>query len=167
MRRSSNIWAAESEPFAVFASDSMCRDLNGLCTTRRVRDVLLSSPPRSASRPRALDAGTVGRAYREERHCLDAEQERRVAVAAGPLLSKLVWHHTPKHASWLNMAEIEISVLTKQSLDRRIATLEGVQQEIAPWSRKRNRSKATINWTFNRKDARRVFPELYRRKLAG
>jgi hypothetical protein len=89
------------------------------------------------------------------------------AKRARPLLNKLVWHHTPKHASWLNMAEIEISVLTKQSLDRRIATLKGVQKEISPWSRKRNRSKAKINWTFNRKDARRVFPELYRRKLAG
>ena len=89
------------------------------------------------------------------------------AKQARPLLRKLVWHHTPKHASWLNMAEIEISVLTKQCLDRRLSTLENVQQQVSTWSRNRNHDRATINWTFNHADARRVFPELYRRKLTG
>jgi hypothetical protein len=86
---------------------------------------------------------------------------------ARKLLQRIVWHHTPKHASWLNMAEIEISVLTKQCLDRRLPTLEDVQRHAAVWSRDRNRRRATINWTFNHTDARRVFPELYRSKLAG
>jgi hypothetical protein len=86
---------------------------------------------------------------------------------AKQLLKRIVWHHTPKHASWLNMAEIEISVLTKQCLDRRIAVLEDVQRQASIWSRDRNRRKATINWTFKHEDARRVFPELYRHKLAG
>jgi hypothetical protein len=89
------------------------------------------------------------------------------AKAARPLLKRIVWHHTPTHASWLNMAEIEISVLTKQCLGRRLGTLEEVQRHAAKWSRDRNRRKATIRWTFNRSDARRVFPELYRHKLAG
>ena len=89
------------------------------------------------------------------------------AKAARPMLSRIVWHHTPTHASWLNMAEIEISVLTKQCLGRRIGTLEEVRRHAATWSRDRNRRKAKINWTFNRRDARRVFPELYRHKLAG
>jgi len=82
---------------------------------------------------------------------------------AEPLLKRIAWHHTPKHASWLNMAEIEISVLTKQCLRRRLARLEAVQREAAAWSRDRNRRKATICWTFNHTDARRVFPELYHR----
>jgi hypothetical protein len=86
---------------------------------------------------------------------------------AKQLLKRIVWHHTPKHASWLNMAEIEISVLTKQCLDRRIAVLEDVQRQASIWSRDRNHRKATINWTFKHEDARRVFPELYRYKLAG
>lgn len=89
------------------------------------------------------------------------------AKRAKALLRRIVWHHTPKHASWLNMAEIEISVLTKQCLDRRIATLEDVERHVSVWSRDRNRRKATIQWTFNHADARRVFPELYRHKLAG
>jgi|SRR5262245_2521431 len=83
------------------------------------------------------------------------------------LLKRIVWHHTPKHASWLNMAEIEISVLTKQCLDRRLPTLDDVQRHAAAWSRDRNRKRATINWTFSTTDARRIFPELYRSKLTG
>jgi hypothetical protein len=86
---------------------------------------------------------------------------------ARKLLKRIAWHHTPKHASWLNMAEIEIAVLTKQCLDRRIPTLGDVQHHTAAWSRDRNRRRATIHWTFNRTDARRIFPELYRSKLAG
>jgi len=86
---------------------------------------------------------------------------------AKQLLKRIVWHYTPKHASWLNMAEIELSVLTKQCLDRRLPTLETVQHHAGAWSRDRNRQKVTIQWTFKRTDARRVFPELYRSKLAG
>ena len=89
------------------------------------------------------------------------------AKQAKHLLRRIAWHHTPKHASWLNMAEIEISVLTKQCLGRRLATLQNVQREVAIWSRDRNRRKATITWTFKRSDARRVFPELYRKIHAG
>ena len=63
------------------------------------------------------------------------------------------------------MAEIEISVLTKPCLGHRIATIEDVQRHAATWSRHRNRRKATMNWTLNRKDDRRVFPELYRKNL--
>jgi hypothetical protein len=88
----------------------------------------------------------------------------RVARA---LLKRIVWHHTPKHASWLNMAEIELSVLTQQCLGRRLASLDAVRHEAAAWSRDRNRQKAKICWTFNHTDARRVFPELYRHKLCG
>ena len=89
------------------------------------------------------------------------------ASRAKQLMRRIVWHHTPKHASWLNMAEIEISVLTKQCLGRRIATIDDVQRQAAIWARDRNRRRVTINWTFNQHDARRVFPELYRKKLAA
>jgi len=86
---------------------------------------------------------------------------------AQPLLDRIQWHYTPKHASWLNMAEIEISALTKQCLGRRLPTIEQVQSEASHWSRDRNRKRIQINWTFNRNDAKRVFPELYRKRLAG
>lgn len=86
---------------------------------------------------------------------------------AQKLLKRIRWHHTPKHASWLNMAEIEISALQRQCLDRRLPTFEAVVKNVAAYSRERNRQKVTIDWTFRRADARRVFPELYRPKLAG
>lgn len=83
------------------------------------------------------------------------------------LLKRIRWHYTPKHASWLNMAEIEISALQRQCLDRRLPTFEDVVRQAAACSRDRNRKRITIEWTFRRADARRVFPELYRPKLAG
>jgi hypothetical protein len=83
------------------------------------------------------------------------------------LLRRIVWHPTPKHTSWLNMAEIEIAALTKQCLDRRLATLQAVQRESTAFARDRNRRCATINWTFTHTDARRAFPERYPTKLAG
>ena len=79
------------------------------------------------------------------------------------LLDRIEWHYTPKHASWLNMAEIEISALAKQCLGRRLSAIEQVQSEASAWSRDRNRKRVKIHWTFNRKDAKRVFPELYRK----
>jgi transposase len=86
---------------------------------------------------------------------------------AKKLMKRIRWHYTPKHASWLNMAEIEISAISRQCLDRRLPTFEDVVREAAACSRDRNRRKTTIEWTFRRADARRVFPELYRPKLAG
>ncbi|WP_145244957.1 IS630 family transposase [Aeoliella mucimassa] len=83
--------------------------------------------------------------------------------AARPMLERIVWHFTPKHASWLNMAEIEISAIQRQCLGRRLASLDKVQSELSHCSRDRNRKKIKINWTFHRKDAKRVFPELYRK----
>jgi hypothetical protein len=86
---------------------------------------------------------------------------------ARTILKRLVWHHTPKHASWLNMAEIEISVLTKQCLNRRVPSIEQAQHHTRAWNRDRNRKRVQISWTFRLHDARQVFPELYRKKLAG
>lgn len=84
-------------------------------------------------------------------------------AAARPLLDRIEWHYTPKHASWLNMAEIELSAINQQCLNRRLSSLEQVQSQLSHCSRDRNRKKIKINWTFKRKDAKRVFPELYRK----
>jgi len=77
------------------------------------------------------------------------------------------FHYTPTHASWLDVAEIEISVLSQQCLDRRLPTRERVQHEVAAWQRRRNRQGIGIRWDFDRKDARRVFPQLYMKQLAA
>ena len=70
------------------------------------------------------------------------------------ILNKLEFHFTPKHGSWLNMAEIEFSVLARQCLDRRIGDEASLIREIATWEEKRNQTQATVNWQFTTDDAR-------------
>jgi hypothetical protein len=77
------------------------------------------------------------------------------------ILKKLELHYTPKHGSWLNMAEIELNVMTRQCLSRRMGSLEEVAYELACWERDRQQLKATINWQFTTKDARVKLRSLY------
>lgn len=77
------------------------------------------------------------------------------------ILKKLDFHHTPKHGSWLNMAEIELSVLTRQCFGRRLPDIERVTQESAAWVRDRNASGATVNWRFTSDKARTKLGRLY------
>jgi hypothetical protein len=84
----------------------------------------------------------------------EPEEARRI-------LKKLEFHYTPKHGSWLNMAEIELSVLQRQCLDRRIADQPTLKQEIAAWELERNKEKATIDWRFSISDAREKLKRLY------
>lgn len=77
------------------------------------------------------------------------------------LRRKLEFHHTPKHASWLNMAECELSVLAGQCLDRRIPTREELAAEVKAWVATRNAAGAKINWTFRVADARKKLAHLY------
>lgn len=77
------------------------------------------------------------------------------------ILCKLEFHYTPAHGSWLNMAEIEISILSRQCLKQRIATTERLQQVSQQWSNRRNGQKATINWCFDVTKARTKLARLY------
>lgn len=69
--------------------------------------------------------------------------------------------YTPKKASWLNMAEIELSVLSRQCLDRRIGDIKTLTAEVIPWARKRNRQKAMITWSFSKNKARKKMARHY------
>jgi len=73
--------------------------------------------------------------------------------AAKKLLRRVEFHYTPKHASWLNMAEIEIGILSRQCLDRRMASESLLRSEVAAWQQARNTRKRTIEWKFTRQDA--------------
>ena len=77
------------------------------------------------------------------------------------ILRRLEFHYTPKHGSWLNMAEIEISVISRQCLRRRIGELEQLRAEIASWQERRNREGITTKWRFTVSDARQTLPKLY------
>jgi len=77
------------------------------------------------------------------------------------ILSKLEFHYTPKHASWLNMVEIELSVLVNQCLKRRIADMPTLIREVAAWETARNALRATVRWQFDVAQARTKLAHLY------
>jgi transposase len=83
------------------------------------------------------------------------------APEARRVLRRLEIHHTPKHASWLNMVEIEIGVLRSQCLDRRIDSKEQITAEIAAWEQRRNAEQARINWMFTTEKARDKLRKAY------
>lgn len=77
------------------------------------------------------------------------------------LLRRVVFHYTPKHASWLNMAEIEIGILNRQCLDRRLPDRSTLTAEVATWQQRRNAECRGIQWTFTRQDADRKLARHY------
>jgi hypothetical protein len=82
------------------------------------------------------------------------EEARRV-------LDKIEWHYTPKHGSWLNMAETEISIMNCQCLDRRMDCQEKIAREVAAWENKRNARQARLHWTFTLAAARLKLRQTY------
>ena len=97
------------------------------------------------------------------RKCFDDVLGRR---AATKLLRRVHFHYTPKHASWLNMAEIEIGILSRQCLDRRVASRQLLQGEVAAWQLARNAQRRTIEWKLTRQDADQKLGQHYVAKLA-
>lgn len=76
-------------------------------------------------------------------------------------LNRLQFCHTPKHGSWLNMAEIELSVLSRQCLDRRIPDFDTLNTEVDAWVQQRNSAETWIDWRFTTEDARIKLKKLY------
>ena len=87
------------------------------------------------------------------------------ATEARRLLRRLEFHYTPKHGSWLNMAELEFSVLSRQCLSRRIGTQATLAREVAAWEASRNAAPKPVDWRFTTRDARiklkRLYPEIH------
>lgn len=77
------------------------------------------------------------------------------------ILKKLEIHYTPKHGSWLNIAEVELNVMTRQCLSRRIASIDVLRSELSAWENERNQNKSKVNWQFTTKDARIKLVSLY------
>ena len=77
------------------------------------------------------------------------------------LAQRLEIHHTPKHGSWLNIAEIELSALTRQCLDRRIDDLDVLNAELAAWQKATNADQRQVNWQFTTDNARTRLRHLY------
>jgi hypothetical protein len=94
-------------------------------------------------------------------HTTAALYEAFEPAEARRLVERLEWHYTPKHGSWLNVAEIELSVLARQCLDRRIPDLEALRREVAAWERDRNAAAVKVDWQFTTADARVKLKRLY------
>jgi len=77
------------------------------------------------------------------------------------ILSKIEFHYTPKHSSWLNAAEIEINIMDVECTGRRICDIETLKREVAGWTELRNEQKKKINWTFTREKADKKMSKRY------
>ena len=96
-------------------------------------------------------------------HFRSSFQEVMGARAARSLLKQVVFHYTPKHASWLNMAEIEIGILDRQCIGGRIHSIALLTKQVATWQHRRNTERRRIDWRFTRRDADR---KLFRHYVA-
>jgi hypothetical protein len=97
-------------------------------------------------------------------HTIGALYKAFPAAQARALAMRLEIPYTPKHGSWLNVAEMELSVLTRQCLDRRIPDIEGLRQEAQAWYQRRNDAQKGVDWQFTTADARirlkRLYPQI-------
>ena len=94
-------------------------------------------------------------------HKLSSLYEAFEPAEARRIAERLEIHYTPKHGSWLNMAEIEIGVLARQCLDRRIANQDILRGEVNAWQNQRNRDVIRVDWRFTTEDARIKLKSLY------
>lgn len=98
-------------------------------------------------------------------HTTGALYEAFGPAEARRLAAKLEFHYTPKHASWLNMAELELSVLARQCLGRRIPDAATLGTQVKAWQDARNRDRVKINWCFKVADARKKMAKVYPQQI--
>ena len=94
-------------------------------------------------------------------HGIGSLYEAFEPAEAHALAQRLEIHHTPKHGSWLNIAEIELSALTRQCLDRRIGDLDVLNTELSAWQQQVNADQRQVDWQFTTRDARIKLRQLY------
>ncbi len=102
-------------------------------------------------------------------HCAASLYERYEPAQAHRIANKIEWHYTPEHGSWLNIAEVELSILSRQCLNRRIPDKETLMREVAAYNQWRNKIPTTIDWQFTTADARiklkRLYPKIVQNQL--
>jgi len=94
-------------------------------------------------------------------HALPSLYEAFEPSEAKRIADRIKIHYTPKHGSWLDMAEIELGILSRQCLDRRIASIDVLKREVSAWQRDRNTRVTKVNWRFTMADARVKLKRLY------
>jgi hypothetical protein len=126
-----------------------------------ILDKFLICTPQSFPPDRLIVPHLTENCYEVNIHTPAALYETFEAKEARRILKKLEFHYTPKHGSWLNQVEIELSVLSRQCLERRIPDQGILKQEIAAWEESRNQARATVAWRFTTTDARVKLQRLY------
>ena len=94
-------------------------------------------------------------------HCLGSLYKAFPPEEARRIARKLEIHYTPKHGSWLDIAEIAINIMTKQRLNRRIPSIEALRKELDAWNKRYNNNPTPINWQFTAADSRIKLKRLY------
>jgi hypothetical protein len=94
-------------------------------------------------------------------HTAASLYERYDPAEAHRIANRIEWHYTPEHGSWLNIAEIELSIISRQCLNRRIADFDMLKREVAAYNEHRNKEQKNVNWQFKTTDARIKLKRLY------
>ena len=118
-------------------------------------------PIRISPQPRGLCSWRTTSTPTNQRHSTKHSPQPKLVA----LVERFEWHYTPKHGSWLNMAEAELSVLSGQCLDRRIPDTLNLIEEVAAWEHTRNRKHVRADWQFTTADARVKLKRLYPRAM--
>jgi hypothetical protein len=127
-------------------------------TKRRTKQDFAKEIDRLINLPRYRDADTIHLVVDNlNTHFEQSFVETFGEEKAKKIMKRIQFHYTPKHASWLNMAEIEIGILDRQCIKGRIPTEKALKKKTRLWSKERNKQKKTIEWSFTVKKAREVF----------
>ncbi len=142
-----------TEPLAGWRHVTACRRRTKIDWAHQIRDLLENLYPNTPKIRLVMDNLNT--------HSISSLYEAFSPEVARSLAKRLEIHHTPKHGSWLNIAEIELSALTRQCLDRRIPTILSLNRELSAWEACRNDSQKSVDWQFTTNTARIKLKRLY------
>lgn len=142
-----------TEPLAGWRHVAVCERRTRIDWANQVRELLEVHYPKAQKVRLVMDNLNT--------HTMASLYEAFTPDVARSLAKRLEIHYTPKHGSWLNIAEIELSVMSKQCLERRISSIDSLRLELAVWETTRNRSQKGVDWQFTTADARTKLKRLY------
>lgn len=142
-----------TEPLAGWRHVTACQRRTRIDWANQIRDLLEIYYPKVPKIRLVMDNLNT--------HSISSLYEAFSPEIARGLAKRLEIHHTPKHGSWLNIAEIELSVMSRQCLDRRIATITSLRTELSAWELARNNNQKGVDWQFTTDTARIKLKRLY------
>jgi len=142
-----------TEPLAGWRHVTACQRRTRIDWANQIRDLLEIYYPQVPKIRLVMDNLNT--------HSISSLYEAFSPEIARGLAKRLEIHHTPKHGSWLNIAEIELSVMSRQCLDRRIATITSLRTELSAWELARNNNQKGVDWQFTTDTARIKLKRLY------